>query len=1082
MRSIFTISFTVITAFLVLSFAYFDDPKNSFQLSSSEIMITSQKQMDGNNIRTWYRNNGSFNRDPVTGNAGFEWPKGAGPWFTVRYASGIWIGAKVNDSLRIAVAEYDYEYLSGYIDDNGNPQGRHDPDYRVYVINKGDTISDDYHNWPINQGAYVDQNGKPVLIGEQSMWMVFTDGYPEAHSNNAGSTRPLKAQILCYNWCFNFGYSSLNNVVFSEYRIINRSSSTWDSTFIALWTDDDIGSNASNDASGSDSTINLGYTYNFGQTSPPYGALPPAVGFVILDGPLKYTGIHSDVHSYYSPPGSQNKIQKTGYQAMDVYAFNIYYGGDPNFGDPRNSNESWNALRGLITQSGGPHINPITGKVTKFPFSGDPESQTGWRQTEGRDTRFLLSSGPVLVAPGDTQRVVYAQLVAQGSNNLNSVTKLKQLARTTKRAYDVNFNFDINIPSPQTSAYAPGDGKIYLNWDDSSEVRSFENVLSGGMYKFQGYNIYQIKNFSYNPSKEDTVLIKTYDIKDGVTNIYDSVYLNEWQGVVYGIVQRGSDNGISKYHVTEKDTFTISPFINGSQYKFALTAYYYDPLGGLQTLPKVIESPKNILKVIPQSLTPGTHVSYNFGDTLITDQKDLAVMPIIFKPFELRSARYSMMFSGVENDLNWTLIREQNGVTTTLLENEKNFAGTQDTAKVADGMLMVAQTITDSGIVRDVNDPVNSVRRTTLTGAWEWEGAGDIWFTGPDTTAIKGIPNNALFRGRQFQSRSIGMSFPTANSFRGSITRVKANGTQLISGTGTNTLPTGGPLRKIQIVFGQSHSSMAYRYVPTSGNALATDSSLLNTPYADMVSVPFSVFAVDDLDSSNGAPRRLNLAFVDADNNGLWDPDDTPLGKFQITYIFTTDYNETPNSEYTSRNIGFPSPVLGFGSFDIMYAWVPRVKVESGVPMTYTSGDKLTVSPYRPTRGDFVPGYPVKYSWETQGTQTGNINLAATQIDRIKVFPNPYYGFSELEFTDNPEKMVYFSHLPQRATIYIYTLDGVLVRKIERNESSPEVSLEKWDLKNDEGSEVASGMYLAFVDAKEVGKKVFKLAVFTRTN
>lgn len=78
--------------------------------------------MDGNNISTWYRNNGSFNRDPVTGNSGFEWPKGESKF--ARYASGLWIGAVVGNDTLIAIAEYDYEYLPGYVDNKGNPQGR----------------------------------------------------------------------------------------------------------------------------------------------------------------------------------------------------------------------------------------------------------------------------------------------------------------------------------------------------------------------------------------------------------------------------------------------------------------------------------------------------------------------------------------------------------------------------------------------------------------------------------------------------------------------------------------------------------------------------------------------------------------------------------------------------------------------------------------------------------------------------------------------------------------------------------------------------------------------------------------------
>jgi hypothetical protein len=322
------------------------------------------------------------------------------------------------------------------------------------------------------------------------------------------------------------------------------------------------------------------------------------------------------------------------------------------------------------------------------------------------------------------------------------------------------------------------------------------------------------------------------------------------------------------------------------------------------------------------------------------------------------------------------------------------------------------------------------------------------------------------------------MSFPTFNTFRGVLSKIKATAPYF---TTANTIyPTlmGGPLRKIKIVFGQNQK--AYRYKPASGNALLTDTLLTNTPYADMIEIPFSVFAIDELDSSNGIPRQLNVGFVDSDNNGLWDPDTSKLGKYQITYFFVTTYDPVPNQMYTEKNPGIGSTVLGFGGLDIMYAWLPRIKNVNGVPAQWSNDDVLTVTPYRITRPDFVPGYPVKYSWEVKGTEFGNKQIASASINNIKAFPNPYYGFSSLELNDAGDKFIYFSHLPQSCTIFIYTLDGLLVKSINRNQTDPENTLEKWNLQNEGGSYVASGMYLVYVDCKDLGAKTLKIAVFMR--
>ena len=67
-----------------------------------------------------------------------------------------------------------------------------------------------------------------------------------------------------------------------------------------------------------------------------------------------------------------------------------------------------------------------------------------------------------------------------------------------------------------------------------------------------------------------------------------------------------------------------------------------------------------------------------------------------------------------------------------------------------------------------------------------------------------------------------------------------------------------------------------------------------------------------------------------------------------------------------------------------------------------------------------------------------------------------------------------FTRLPLSTTIRIYSLAGVFVRKLEKNDNGQYMD---WDLKNDSGQYVASGMYIAYVEMPGVGAKVLKLAV-----
>jgi hypothetical protein len=104
-------------------------------------------------------------------------------------------------------------------------------------------------------------------------------------------------------------------------------------------------------------------------------------------------------------------------------------------------------------------------KKTKFIYPGDPETNTGWTEIKGyigncnrdssgsvniptpwADQRLAFGSGAdnFTVMPGDTQTIVICQLIARGSNNLNSVTKLKQLADVAWQFYNSGFTIGIN--------------------------------------------------------------------------------------------------------------------------------------------------------------------------------------------------------------------------------------------------------------------------------------------------------------------------------------------------------------------------------------------------------------------------------------------------------------------------------------------------------------------------------------------------------------------------------------------------------------------------------------------------------------
>ncbi len=378
------------------------------------------KLFDVGSISTWYRTNGSFNRNPTSGNSGFEWPKGSLKF--ARYASGLWVGAKVNNDTLVAVCTYDYEFLPGYTDNNGMPQGSTDPLYRIYklVLNSNDF---DRAVWPnsllgnSNQGApvffhYPSNSWRAADWGNHTFFFRMTDSYP--HMGFGGSTAPLKADVMCTVWGFS-SPAELEDAIFMKYRIINRSTNVWNNTYFSIWTDDDLG-DATDDKTACDSALNWGYTYNGTNNDPIYGSAPPAVGFVILKGVDVFTGINSDTTIICN---GKEKIVKVGRKDLKMTAFNSFVNGE----DPTSYRGSYRVMQGL-DRFGNNIMHPF-GYVTKYKYSGDPVTMTGWNQGSADDVRSLMSSGPVNMNPGDTQEIVTVQIIKRGSSNLNSISLLR---------------------------------------------------------------------------------------------------------------------------------------------------------------------------------------------------------------------------------------------------------------------------------------------------------------------------------------------------------------------------------------------------------------------------------------------------------------------------------------------------------------------------------------------------------------------------------------------------------------------------------------------------------------------------------
>ena len=108
-------------------------------------------------------------------------------------------------------------------------------------------------------------------------------------------------------------------------------------------------------------------------------------------------------------------------------------------------------------------------------------------------------------------------------------------------------------------------------------------------------------------------------------------------------------------------------------------------------------------------------------------------------------------------------------------------------------------------------------------------------------------------------------------------------------------------------------------------------------------------------------------------------------------------------------------------------------------------------------------------------------------IDNIAVYPNPYKIDGGYETFEDPyregrtefDRRIFFSGLPSKCTIRIFTLDGDLVRQIDHQDAT---SLEApginyWDLISRNTQAVVSGVYLYSIETENGDSKIGKLAI-----
>jgi hypothetical protein len=968
-----------------------------------------------------------FNYNPFEG---IYWPGGSNAGKGVVYMDQLLYSCIYKDSL-VSTRIFGPQFYPGRILDTGTPDDPNKQEYRVYRIKKGwesmvpgperDRLEKDYNDWPVDQGApWEDRDGDgvftrgvdiPKYMGDQTLWYVMNDVGPDTgvyHYRTTSTRIGLEIQVTTYGFD---RVDDLGDVVFRDYKIINKSGAALNDFFLGYFGDLEIGA-AYDDRCGTDTTHDLVYGYNSTNFDPVFGEGPPAVGTMLLRGPI-VPGASSD-SAFFNERWI--KGYKNNNTESTVCTFN---GGDfdtvyehYHFRDPQSKEEVYNVLQGKIF-NGLPVFDPFTGQTTKFCLPGDPINHTGWYYDEQgwpgldsitfsqNDIRMAATYGHFNLAPYDTQEIVIATLAAQGNSNLNSITELERKAKAVKYLFNHNFQTANIIQSPEVNAY-PQKDKVTLWWKDNSENYAEFNPLLGGLgysdtlYRFQGYIVKQYRD----EKKTDPRLVKVFDIPDTISVISGYVIVNGEKVKVPLI--GGNNEGLQRYIDITTDAYTGEPLSNANPYYFSVDAYAVS----LLSIPAFIESDSPVITVLPGRNKIDFSSPYENGGGVYAQQTEGSSNADVFfrviDPTKITGDEYLVSFSGQYDSLKYNLINTTTG--DTVFKDEKDFSADTLHKKVFDGMMLI---INDKGRGQ-IDSLAPNFRPYGVKRIIETRGPGGIPLDNPVD-----VYENFNSTGK-WKITSIGNVIQNIDVYN----YIDRYDYELrFTQEGSEYYPYGFPVSNF--LFGN--------------NPKATDR------------VPFEIWNV-----TKG--KRINIKIQDIGvKDNKWSKD-TSKNQWERIYAYNTgsDYTEPiPEVCDSSDKNNYP-----FGNFTIE-GDLPEegtvIRIETFKPIG--DGDQFTASPQK---ADF-----------------NNTESAKYKIDKISVFPNPYFGGNDLERSLG-ERIVRFTGLPKEVTIRIYTLAGVFVRRIDKSDLSQYID---WDLKNDTGNLVASGIYIAHLDMPGIGTKILKIAV-----
>lgn len=743
-----------------------------------------------------------------------------------------------------------------------------------------------------------------------------------------------------------------------------------------------------------------------------------------------------------------------------------------------------------------------------------PTSIVDNKPIQGEDGDFFYGSGYFPLLAGETKYFSLALVYGEGGGPQVDIADLLKNRKTVQKIYDSDYRFP-PPPSRPTLTAVPGDGKVTLYWDRTSES-SYDPVLK--VQDFEGYKIYKATDNNFNDIFKITdgagllsgyKALAQFDLKNDIKGYFypgidlyqdysaNSFYLGDDTGLQHSYVDYEVENGRRYFYAVvaydrgdpladvfpKENDFRIDILPTGQVRTFQNTAVVIPnaPVAGYN--PEV--APDSSVRIQPTKAIGTGNLYYK-----VIDEQAVAKRYDVASKMLSSAPRYRVEFFDTSNDMidnnnNWDPAKHDvgsDGIPGTFDPDGTEGNGRPDLGEpnfdhkdpgeyfipistfysVRD-MIGVQETFTSRDTVNVRLEKKNIISETVvIKDANNATVPPSRYKLDLELGLIRSASVGSLPYGRTFTISY--QHFPVFKSpyMEGNIYLTEVKDTDIFDG--------------LELIFRNDWNIRINRLATKwadSTKAMDYTMKILDTYYGD--------------ERVQGLPHPSDYEIQFFDDK-VYDTYDIPRDPFDRSVkvnfkVFNKTDNryiefafvELDNNRKLSNldRLIFLEPGL---NGEQLFTWeMTFIEKKPGVTYEYKSGDKFTIIMNKPFRtGDVFEFSTVKPEIVRQA--------AEESLERIKVVPNPYIVATRHELPLPPaitsgrgERKIDFIHLPAGAKISIFTARGEHVVSLDHDSDMFDGAV-SWNLKSKENLDVAPGVYFYVVESS-VGSKKGKIAI-----